>query len=338
MISLAVKYRPTKFDDVVSQDSIKAILQQQIESKNHKNCYLFTGGAGTGKTTCARIFANALNAGKGNAIEIDAASNNGVENVRGIIEDSKHKSLDSEFKVYILDEVHMLSTGAWNAMLKLLEEPPLKTIFLMCTTDPQKIPATILSRVQRFDFHRIPTDQIVQRLDDILVMELEESAIDCEWEMDALEYIAKIADGGMRDAITLLDKCLSYDSTELTMQTVITALGVMDYSELFSLFKDIYHAEDANIIRSIEDTYMNGKDLKQFTRQFFFFVLELVKYNVVKDFKYVSIPNTYADQCSLSAGEQEFVMRLIIKLQELVNVIKWEQNPKPFIIARLLTI
>lgn len=275
----------------------------------------------------ARIFANALNAGKGNAIEIDAASNNGVENVRGIIEDSKHKSLDSEFKVYILDEVHMLSTGAWNAMLKLLEEPPLKTIFLMCTTDPQKIPATILSRVQRFDFHRIPTDQIVQRLDDILVMELEESAIDCEWEMDALEYIAKIADGGMRDAITLLDKCLSYDSTELTMQTVITALGVMDYSELFSLFKDIYHAEDANIIRSIEDTYMNGKDLKQFTRQFFFFVLELVKYNVVKDFKYVSIPNTYADQCSLSAGEQEFAMRLIIKLQELVNVIKWEQNP-----------
>ena len=252
MISLAVKYRPTKFDDVVSQDSIKAILQQQIESKNHKNCYLFTGGAGTGKTTCARIFANALNAGKGNAIEIDAASNNGVENVRGIIEDSKHKSLDSEFKVYILDEVHMLSTGAWNAMLKLLEEPPLKTIFLMCTTDPQKIPATILSRVQRFDFHRIPTDQIVQRLDDILVMELEESAIDCEWEMDALEYIAKIADGGMRDAITLLDKCLSYDSTELTMQTVITALGVMDYSELFSLFKDIYHAEDANIIRSID--------------------------------------------------------------------------------------
>ena len=124
----------------------------------------------------------------------------------------------------------------------------MKTIFLMCTTDPQKIPATILSRVQRFDFHRIPTDQIVQRLDDILVMELEESAIDCEWEMDALEYIAKIADGGMRDAITLLDKCLSYDSTELTMQTVITALGVMDYSELFSLFKDIYHAEDANII------------------------------------------------------------------------------------------
>lgn len=232
----------------------------------------------------------------------------------------------------------MLSTGAWNAMLKLLEEPPLKTIFLMCTTDPQKIPATILSRVQRFDFHRIPTDQIVQRLDDILVMELEESAIDCEWEMDALEYIAKIADGGMRDAITLLDKCLSYDSTELTMQTVITALGVMDYSELFSLFKDIYHAEDANIIRSIEDTYMNGKDLKQFTRQFFFFVLELVKYNVVKDFKYVSIPNTYADQCNLSAGEQEFAMRLIIKLQELVNVIKWEQNPKPFIIARLLTI
>lgn len=210
--------------------------------------------------------------------------------------------------------------------------------FLNVYYRPTENPCNNSESCSKICFHRIPTDQIVQRLDDILVMELEESAIDCEWEMDALEYIAKIADGGMRDAITLLDKCLSYDSTELTMQTVITALGVMDYSELFSLFKDIYHAEDANIIRSIEDTYMNGKDLKQFTRQFFFFVLELVKYNVVKDFKYVSIPNTYADQCSLSAGEQEFAMRLIIKLQELVNVIKWEQNPKPFIIARLLTI
>lgn len=684
MISLAVKYRPTTFNDVVAQENIKAILEQQIVTKNHKNCYLFTGGAGTGKTTCARIFANELNGGKCKAIEIDAASNNGVENVRNIINDSKHKSLDGEFKIYILDECfagntlvktpkgnkpikdicigdtvnhmtgqgkvtnvfnssvltnhlclvklnnnkiyttknhlfftnngwveacnlkkgdvvydstsvfklqkdvleqterskvllssmfcgiqkeyistcnegsllsdlqqkvfgsslgkdqnvfermyensnirireednefrvrfgiveaifsknvekqsnvqfgnsgkdvanegkerntssmeirkrgewqiytspvdvmervrswlgigvcssnkkevsvsyqlqiryclsyqkdsdrggwerpsletmfierqekgnsfelpwvesvevykrgyndelfldcftseelssdhvkmydlevekdhtyfandilvhncHMLSTGAWNAMLKLLEEPPLKTIFLMCTTDPQKIPATILSRVQRFDFHRIPTNQIVERLDLILQKEnydLEVNAGICyEWDKEALEYIAKIADGGMRDAITLLDKCLSY-SGDITVENVVNALGATDYGVMFELLEYIYEKDEFNIIETIENIYMDGKDLKQFTRQFFFFVLDLVKYNICHNFDYVQIPSSYSKECKLETGKKQFIIVLTGELQELLNRIKWEQNPKQFIIAGLLTL
>jgi DNA polymerase-3 subunit gamma/tau len=178
METLAVKYRPSVFAEVIGQESIKQILQDQISTKTHKNCYLFTGGAGTGKTTCARIFANEINNGKGSFIEIDAASNNGVDNVREIIDNAKYKSLDSEYKIYIIDECHMLSTGAWNAMLKILEEPPAKTVFILCTTDPQKIPNTILSRVQRYDFQRISLDGIISRLEYIINCENEQARYD----------------------------------------------------------------------------------------------------------------------------------------------------------------
>ena len=142
MLSLAVKYRPKNWNDVVEQKSIKLILQEQLKTGTQKNCYLFTGGAGTGKTTCARIFANEINAGKGNPIEIDAASNNGVDNVREIIDNAKFKAIDAPFKVYIIDECHSLSIGAWNAMLKLLEEPPAQTIFAKGSGYyPQPLPA-----------------------------------------------------------------------------------------------------------------------------------------------------------------------------------------------------
>ena len=167
-ITLAVKYRPRTFDDVVEQEAIKVILSEQIKTNSFKHAYLFCGPAGCGKTTAARIFANDLNKGLGNPIEVDAASNSGVDNVREIIENAKRKSLDSDYKVYIIDECHALSNGAWQAFLKLLEEPPKGTIFIMCTTDPQKIPATILSRVQRYDFSKIPTDSIAARLVHIL--------------------------------------------------------------------------------------------------------------------------------------------------------------------------
>lgn len=169
--SLAVKWRPKDWEDLTEQEYIKIILQNQITTQTIKNAYLFCGPAGCGKTTSARIFANKINDNKGLPIEIDAASNNGVEQVRTIIEDAKFKPLDSNYKIYIMDECHMLSTGAWNAMLKLLEEPPKTTIFILCTTDPQKIPATILSRVQRFDFCKISQQGIIDRLEYILNQE-----------------------------------------------------------------------------------------------------------------------------------------------------------------------
>ena len=216
MINLANKYRPQTFKDVVCQDSVMTILSSQIKNKDFKQAYLFTGGAGTGKTTTARIFGKEVNEHKGRLIEIDGASNNGVDNIRLLIDDCKMKPIDSKYKVYIIDECHMLSIGAWNAFLKVLEEPPKHVIFILCTTDPQKIPSTILSRVQRFDFKRIPTPKIVERLQYIIqeeneeMMKGEEPVIYSEY--DALEYIAKLADGGMRDSITMLDKVLGYSN------------------------------------------------------------------------------------------------------------------------------
>lgn len=169
--SLAVKYRPTTFDDVTEQSAVKVILQQQLASNEIQHSYLFCGGAGTGKTTCARIFANEINHHQGNPIEMDAASNNSVDDVRNIIAQAKTQSLDSEYKVFIIDECHSLSNTRWQAMLKLIEEPPAKSIFIFCTTDPQKIPKTILSRVQRYDFQRISQQGIVDRLKTIIERE-----------------------------------------------------------------------------------------------------------------------------------------------------------------------
>jgi len=166
--TLAVKYRPHTWEDVVEQDSTKVILQQQLETGEFQHAYLFVGGAGTGKTTCARIFADEINNHSGNPIELDAASNSGVDDVRDIIQQSKTKSLDSEYKVFIIDECHSLSNTAWQAFLKLIEEPPAKSIFIFCTTNPEKIPKTILSRVQRFDFRRISQQGIIDRLKYVL--------------------------------------------------------------------------------------------------------------------------------------------------------------------------
>ena len=216
--ALATKYRPKAWNDVIEQGSVKVILQNQLETGEHKNAYLFVGSAGCGKTTCARILANELNKGQGNPIELDAASNNGVDDVRNIIQQAQTKSLNSEYKVFIIDECHAISSAGWQAFLKLIEEPPAKSVFIFCTTNPEKIPKTILSRVQRYDFQRISQEGVVQRL---LYILRSEEAIASTHLVEAVEYIAKIADGGMRDAITLLDKCLAF-SKDLTLENVLT--------------------------------------------------------------------------------------------------------------------
>lgn len=166
-VSLAVKYRPKCWEDVTEQSVVKDILENQVQTKTVQSAYLFTGPSGTGKTTSARIFASMINDGKGNPIEVDAASNSGVDNIRQIIEDAKRKPLDAEYKIFIVDECHSLSNGAWQALLKTLEEPPKFTIFIFCTTNPEKIPQTILSRVQRYNFQKISNEGIVERLKSI---------------------------------------------------------------------------------------------------------------------------------------------------------------------------
>lgn len=328
MKSLAIKYRPKVFSDVVEQGEIKTILQEQLSTDTHKNCYLFTGGAGTGKTTCARIFANELNKGEGNPIEIDAASNNGVESVREIIDGAKFKAIDSRFKIYILDECHSLSTGAWNAMLKIIEEPPAQTIFIFCTTDPQKIPATILSRVQRYDFRRITFDSVVERLRFICKHEA------VSYQKNALEYIAKIADGGMRDAITLLDKCISYDPN-ITVENVTTALGTVDYDTFIDLTNAILDCKADKAVLLIEDVYRRGLDLKQFMKQYQLFLLDLAKYCLLGDFKFLQMPDTYADQLKTLA-DFKFIKYLLSETIKLNNTLKWDTNPKALIEASLI--
>lgn len=171
MQALAIKYRPKNWEDVTEQNCIKSILENQLRNNELQHCYLFVGSAGTGKTTCARIFANEINKGQGNPIELDAASNNSVDDMRDLIAQAKTRSLDSEYKVFIVDECHMITVQGWNAVLKLIEEPPAKSIFIFCTTDPNRIPKTILSRVQRYNFTKISQNGIVDRLKYILINE-----------------------------------------------------------------------------------------------------------------------------------------------------------------------
>lgn len=336
-ISLAVKYRPKSFDDVVEQKAIKDILTDQIETGTFQHSYLFCGPAGCGKTTAARIFANDINGGKGNPIELDAASNNGVDSIREVIDGARRKPLDSEYKVYILDEVHMLSTGAWNAMLKLLEEPPKTTVFIMCTTDPQKIPATILSRVQRYNFSKISLENIVNRLKYIVNQENLEADVQgaFSYTEEAVQYIAKLADGGMRDAITMMDKCLSLDP-ELTIESVVAALGTVDYNTHFDL---LFYMESGNIAAAaklIEDVFNSGKDLKQFVKQFQYFVLDVCKYLMFRDFTYVSIPALPEYKSRLEDDDLDMALEVLEWARQLNADIKWESNPKAIVQTAIL--
>ena len=331
MKALAVKYRPTTFDDVTEQSSIKIILQEQINTHSIKNGYLFCGSAGTGKTTCARIFANEINEGHGTPIEMDAASNNSVDDIRNVIAQAQTKSLDSEYKIFIIDEAHSLSNSAWQAMLKTLEEPPAKSIFIFCTTDPQKIPKTILSRVQRYDFQRISQKGIMRRLTHILH---KEDIPEIEGGLEAVEYIAKLADGGMRDAITLMDKCLSY-STELTIENIVKALGIANYDIMFSLLDGLIEHKAQFVLEQIDSIYSSGIDMKQFIKSFTEFVLDVCKYGLTKDFSMVRIPNIYDGELK-QFGDYEFSVsaELLKMLIALNNEIKWESNPKYPIEAR----
>ena len=288
MQSLAIKYRPQNWNDIIEQDAIKAILINQIDTGTVKHGYLFCGPAGDGKTTTARIFANEINKGQGSPIELDAASNNSVEDIRRITEQAQTQSLDSEYKVFILDEVHSLSNQAWQAFLKTLEEPPAKAIFIMCTTNPEKVPATILSRAQRYNFQKISTEGIFERLQYIFLHEHENE--DYYYDKSALEYIAKLAEGGMRDAITLLDKCLSY-SSELTVDNVVKALGVADYETMLNINSSMFASDIPAMITLINKVYSSGVDLKQFIKTYFEFILDANILSMTGDKSMVKIPD-----------------------------------------------
>nr|DAD86423.1 MAG TPA: activator clamp loader [Siphoviridae sp. ctsBB38]DAF99100.1 MAG TPA: activator clamp loader [Siphoviridae sp. ctOxh11] len=332
MEALATKYRPRTFNDVVCQDNIKKVLTNQLETGEIKQAYLFCGSAGTGKTTSARIFANDVNGGKGKPIEIDGASNNGVDNIRSIIDDCRMKSLDSKYKVYIIDEVHMLSIGAFNALLKVLEEPPKGVIFILCTTDPHKIPATILSRLQRFDFKRIPQFDIVQRLKYILDKEGK-----ITYDMEAIEYIAKLADGGMRDAIMKLDTVLGY-TTNITLQAVLDCLGITNYEHLVTIVQSIISKQPNEPIEIIDKIYKDGKDLKLFVKDLNKFVLDLCKLSITHNKELTMIPTDIMRQCiHIATNTPKYqLVDILDAINNLLDKIKYEQNPKNLIESELI--
>ena len=333
---LAIKFRPQSFDDLTEQTTIKDILTNQIETNTFQHAYLFTGPAGTGKTTSARIFANMLNKGeKSDIIEIDAASNSGVDKIRTVIDDSKKRSIISEYKVYIVDECHSLSNEAWQAMLKLLEESPKYSVFILCTTDPQKIPNTIMSRVQRYQFNKISVSGIVKRLEYILQAEgYKLNGSDKSYSKEAVEYIAKLASGGMRSAITLMDKCLSLDNN-LTLENVLNVVGTGSYDTFFNMLEGLIEHTEVPV-QTIDETFEAGKDVKIFMKEFAKFVLEVEKYSIYNSFEHITIPQIYEEQLKSIVDKSSSLPDILELVFNINNQVKWDNDPKTLIELMLL--
>lgn len=334
-MNLATKYRPKKFNDIVCQDNVKIVLQNQIDTNEFKQAYLFCGSAGTGKTTSARIFANEINKGEGRIVEIDGASNNGVDNIRNLIDNCKMKSLDGTYKVFIIDEVHMLSIGAFNALLKILEEPPKGTIFILCTTDPQKIPATILSRVQRFDFKRIPTQRIMNRLRYIIEKENQTRTEQIEYTDEALQYIAQLAEGGMRDAITKLDTVLGF-TQNITSEAVIKCLGLTSTQFILEILDNIIAKEPKNILGAIDTIFLQGKDLKLFIKDSIKVLIDVIKCQMGSSSE--NIPQSCQARVTniIEHSTPGQLLSILDSYNSLYFKIRYEHNPKIFIESELL--
>ena len=340
MKSLAVKYRPNTFESVCGNNVTVKILQRVLELGTPKNAYLFTGPSGCGKTTLARIFAKALNNNISDPIEIDAASNNGVDQVRAIIESANQRSLTGTYKIYIIDECHMITSAGWNAFLKGIEETPEYTIFIFCTTEPNKIPATILNRVQRFNITKIDSQEIKNRLAYICQ---QEGFINYE---DTCELISKLCNGGMRDAITLLDQCADF-SSDLCLENTKAVLGEAPFERMLKLTNYLIGGNEQFALMAIETLAGEGRDLKQFIDDYLSFILELTKYILFKNISLTNIPaylETADDQMinvSITTsfeGSLVWFNYLSSKLLEVKNTIKYDSSVKAVVEAYLLQI
>lgn len=341
------KFRPSEYGDVKGQDHIVTTLKNQLKAKRIGHAYLFCGTRGTGKTTIAKIFAKTVNCEHPvdggpcnecnmcikinnqtsmNVIEIDAASNNGVDNIREIIDEVQYSPTEGNYKVYIIDEVHMLSTGAFNALLKTLEEPPAYVIFILATTEAHKIPITILSRCQRYDFKRISIDTIAQRLRELVDKEQVEA------EDKAIRYIAKAADGSLRDGLSLLDQCIAfYLGQKLTYDKVLDVLGAVDVEVFSKMLKNILASDVAATIELIEDMIILGRELGQFVLDFTWYLRNLLL--IKTSDQATDIIDVSSEQSTLLRQEAslldvENLMRYIRILSELSNQVKYASQKR----------
>ncbi|MCI8726062.1 MAG: DNA polymerase III subunit gamma/tau [Hungatella sp.] len=336
------KWRPTGFKDVKGQDHIVRTLKNQITSNRIGHAYLFCGTRGTGKTSIAKIFARAVNcenpldgspcgqcrtckniaSGSSlNVVEIDAASNNGVENIRDIREQVQYPPTEGRYRVYIIDEVHMLSTGAFNALLKTLEEPPSYVVFILATTEVHRIPITVLSRCQRYDFKRITIQTLTDRLKELSLAE------QIQVEEKALAYIAKAADGSMRDALSLLDQCVAFHFGEtLTYDHVLDILGAVDTAIFSRMFRAVAEEKTRDCICQLEELVLQGRELGQFVTDFTWYLRNLLLLQAsddAEDLLDMSSDNKKLLEEDARMTDGETLMRYIRVFSELSNQIRY---------------
>lgn len=338
MPNLAAKYRPKTWDEVVEQKLVIKMVKGLIED-THMDVrnFLFTGPAGCAKTTICRILANVLNEGKGEPIEIDAASNSGVDNMRVIIDQARSYPVGTKWKIFIIDEVHSFSNAAWQAALKTFEEVPAKTIFLMATTNPEKIPETILSRVQQFRLSKISVAGIENRLKYIVEQENKEGQ-SITYTDDAISYIAKMANGGMRDAITLLEKAIASDSN-ITSQSLMTSLGLPNYDQFFELLQAYASKDNAGIAKIIDEVYNSGVNFAKWMTDFHAFTINVVKYILLQDISRTMIPGHYEAKIK-NYGSAHVMICLILanKLVKLNNELRFSQYQQELTLTYLCSV
>lgn len=342
-MALYRKWRPDAFEEVKGQEHIVTTLKNQITHQRIGHAYLFCGTRGTGKTTVAKLFAKAVNcehpkedgspcnecptcksisSGSSlNVIEIDAASNNGVDNIREIRDEVQYSPTEGKYKVYIIDEVHMLSTGAFNALLKTLEEPPSYVIFILATTESHKIPITIISRCQRYDFRRISLETIYNRLSDLLQRE----GIDAEEK--AVRYVAKVADGSMRDALSLMDQCISfYLGQTLTYDKALEVLGAVDIDVFHQLMAAISGRQTMQALEVIDEIIWQGRELSQFVTDFTWYMRNLLllkSSDEISDSLDISVENMESMKQIAKNTDMNFLMRCIRIFSEMSNQIRY---------------
>lgn len=340
-------WRPQRFEDIAGQEAVTQTLKNALMQKKNSHAYLFTGPRGTGKTSAAKIFAKAINCpnqengepcnkceicraiteGRLNdVIEIDAASNNGVEEIRDIRDKARYAPTQAEYKVYIIDEVHMLSTGAFNALLKTLEEPPGNVIFILATTEPHKIPLTIISRTQRFDFKRITHRDIFNRMKYILREER------IAFEEEALHVIARAANGGMRDALSLLDQVISYDSEMITVDNAIKVSGSLTEEMMLSFLKSLWNQDTKKALEILESILSEGKEAGRFVEEMILFSRDILIYkqtegNSVQDAEQVTDSfQTYADEV-----ESSFLYQVVSELNHTQKEMRFSTQPEVYL-------